>query len=149
MTNYYDAGFFTIVVVCSHTGRPNQGKERVIARLSWLDTEPEFEEAIRADGKVEEDVLQAILLNDRFGYREEWTNRTGRKVKPPKSTVRYQLDDPEFARAIEQTRAMGAFRFHCACGFDRPVRQRTMDDWIRARLAEGSGRRVYRFDIAC
>lgn len=147
--NYYAAGFFTIVVVCSHIGRPNEGRERVVARLSWLDTEPEFEALLRADEKEhDEAALQAVLLNDRFAYREEWTNRIGRKVEPPKPTVTYWIGEPKYERAIEKTGALGAFRFRCRCGVDRPVRQATLDEWIRTELAGGSGKRVYPFDIA-
>lgn len=147
-SNEMPAGWYRIIVVCEHVGRSYQGKRRVVDRLQWVETDPEDEADYRAvlgkSGDFDEAALQVIMLNERFSRREEWKNESGRTVRPASTSLVY-----EAAGAIpERARALGGFRFKCACGIDRPVRQQTLDSWIRARLGEDASRRVHEFEIS-
>lgn len=139
-------GFYEIVIVCAHAGRPHQGKTRVIERLSWVDDDPEFVEALRSDMAEEEteEELQIVLLNQRFARSVTWKNRRGVTVRPDSS----ELDYLDGSGAEARAGALGGWRFQCRCGINRPVRQSTLDEWIRSRLADDPTRRVHEFEIS-
>lgn len=137
-----------IIVVCEHVGRPYQGRRRVIDRIRWAETDPEDEAdmraAVEAEGLDDERAIQIILMHERFVRAREWTSNSGRVIRPGNSDLSY----PAGEESSDRAEALAGFRFKCACGIDRPVRESTLDSWIRDRLASDPSRRVHEFEIS-